>query len=123
MFPVGNKSDLQAEREVTFLEASRFAQENGTLHGINPTIFRDVIFSHVSPIDLLFLETSAKNGDNVEDVFFKCSKTILSRIDAGRINPDSMGSGIQPGSGKKAPSGTVTGASSSAEPAEGGCSC
>jgi len=28
---VGNKRDLEAEREVTFLEASRFAQENGTI--------------------------------------------------------------------------------------------
>ena len=28
---VGNKKDLEAEREVTFLEASRFAQENGIL--------------------------------------------------------------------------------------------
>lgn len=26
---VGNKKDLEQEREVTFLEASRFAQENG----------------------------------------------------------------------------------------------
>lgn len=26
---VGNKKDLDAERDVTFLEASRFAQENG----------------------------------------------------------------------------------------------
>lgn len=26
---VGNKKDLDGEREVTFLEASRFAQENG----------------------------------------------------------------------------------------------
>lgn len=26
----GNKKDLDADREVTFLEASRFAQENGT---------------------------------------------------------------------------------------------
>ena len=26
---VGNKKDLDADREVTFLEASRFAQENG----------------------------------------------------------------------------------------------
>jgi Ras-related protein Rab-4B len=26
---VGNKRDLDGEREVTFLEASRFAQENG----------------------------------------------------------------------------------------------
>lgn len=25
----GNKKDLDADREVTFLEASRFAQENG----------------------------------------------------------------------------------------------
>lgn len=28
---VGNKKDLDADREVTFLEASRFAQENGKL--------------------------------------------------------------------------------------------
>jgi GTPase SAR1 family protein len=27
---VGNKKDLEVEREVTFLEASRFAQEHGT---------------------------------------------------------------------------------------------
>lgn len=26
---VGNKKDLEADREVTFMEASRFAQENG----------------------------------------------------------------------------------------------
>ena len=26
---VGNKRDLDADREVTFMEASRFAQENG----------------------------------------------------------------------------------------------
>jgi len=28
---VGNKRDLDVEREVTFLEASRFAQENGII--------------------------------------------------------------------------------------------
>ena len=27
----GNKKDLDADREVTFLEASRFAQENGKI--------------------------------------------------------------------------------------------
>jgi hypothetical protein len=75
--------------------------------------------------DLLFLETSAKNGDNVEDVFFKCSKTILSRIDAGRINPDSMGSGVQPGAGKKAgAAGTLSsGGGGDVAGTEGGCSC
>ena len=29
---VGNKKDLDAEREVTFMEASRFAQENGNYY-------------------------------------------------------------------------------------------
>jgi len=32
---VGNKRDLDNEREVTFLEASRFAQENGILSVCN----------------------------------------------------------------------------------------
>lgn len=30
----GNKKDLDPEREVTFLEASRFAQENGESHRV-----------------------------------------------------------------------------------------
>jgi GTPase SAR1 family protein len=33
---VGNKTDLHEEREVTFLEASRFAQENGMFEFITP---------------------------------------------------------------------------------------
>eukprot|EP00049_Salpingoeca_infusionum_P003481 m.66876 g.66876 ORF g.66876 m.66876 type:complete len:192 (-) comp12151_c0_seq4:541-1116(-) len=33
----GNKKDLEAEREVTFLEASRFAQENGTTLHTTPS--------------------------------------------------------------------------------------
>jgi len=76
---VGNKTDLQEDREVTFLEASRFAQEN----------------------DLMFLETSAKSGDNVEEVFMKCAKTILNKIESGVIRPDDMGSGIQLGPTRK----------------------
>ena len=32
---VGNKKDLEAEREVTFMEASRFAQENGMCSSIH----------------------------------------------------------------------------------------
>ncbi|XP_054714653.1 ras-related protein Rab-4B [Uloborus diversus] len=57
---VGNKKDLEEDREVTFLEASRFAQEN----------------------ELMFLETSALTGENVEEAFLKCSKTILAKIEA-----------------------------------------
>ncbi|PSN36514.1 Ras-related protein Rab-4B [Blattella germanica] len=72
---VGNKRDLDAEREVTFLEASRFAQEN----------------------ELMFLETSAKTGENVEESFLKCSKTILAKIETGELDPERIGSGIQYG--------------------------
>lgn len=72
---VGNKKDLEADREVTFMEASRFAQEN----------------------ELSFLETSALTGENVEEVFLKCTRSILSKIDAGELDPDRVGSGIQYG--------------------------
>ena len=68
---VGNKKDLEDEREVTFLEASRFAQENG----------------------LMFLETSAKTGQCVEEAFLQCSKNILAKIETGELDPERIGSG------------------------------
>jgi Ras-related protein Rab-4B len=76
---VGNKADLP-NREVTFLEASRFAQEN----------------------DLMFLETSALSGEGVEGVFFQCARSILSKIQSGILDPESMGSGVQHGDSKTA---------------------
>lgn len=72
---VGNKKDLEEARDVTFLEASSFAQEN----------------------ELIFLETSAKSGENVEEAFLKCSKTILAKIETGELDPERIGSGIQYG--------------------------
>ena len=36
---VGNKRDLDADREVTFMEASRFAQENGELFFLLQPLF------------------------------------------------------------------------------------
>jgi Ras-related protein Rab-4B len=76
---VGNKADLP-NREVTFLEASRFAQEN----------------------DLMFLETSALSGEGVENVFFQDARSILSKIQSGVLDPESMGSGVQHGDSKSA---------------------
>jgi small GTP-binding protein len=70
---VGNKSDLQDARDVTFLEASRLAQENG----------------------MLFFETSAKTGEGVEDAFVKCSKTIMTRMDEGKFAPNGTGDGTR----------------------------
>ena len=47
--------------------------------------------------DLIFLETSAKTGESVEEAFLKCSKTILSKIETGELDPERIGSGIQYG--------------------------
>ena len=33
--------------------------------------------------ELMYLETSAKSGENVEESFLKCSKTILAKIQTG----------------------------------------
>jgi len=71
---VGNKKDLE-EREVTFLEASKFAQEN----------------------ELIFLETSALTGEHIEDTFLQCASSILAKIESAELDPDRMGSGIQYG--------------------------
>ncbi|XP_073848672.1 uncharacterized protein [Musca autumnalis] len=68
---VGNKKDLEEARDISFSEASTFAQEN----------------------DLIFLETSAKTGENVEEAFLKCSKTILDKIETGEFTPERIDSG------------------------------
>ena len=47
--------------------------------------------------DLVFCETSAKTGENVEEAFLKCSKTILAKIETGELDPERIGSGIQYG--------------------------
>jgi len=64
----GNKTDSKTNREVTLLEASRFAQEN----------------------DLLFMETSAVTGEGVDDVFFKCAQSILTKVNSGVIDRHSL---------------------------------
>jgi Ras-related protein Rab-2A len=46
---IGNKSDLDSKREVTREEGEKFAKENG----------------------LIFMETSAKTAQNVEDVIMQ----------------------------------------------------
>ena len=36
-------------------------------------------------LELMFLETSALTGENVEEAFLKCSRTILSKIETGIV--------------------------------------
>jgi Ras-related protein Rab-4B len=67
----GNKCDLKESRAVSFLEASRCAQEN----------------------DILFLETSAVTAEGIEDVFVKACRSIISKIEDGLIDPGTMSLG------------------------------
>ena len=106
---VGNKKDLEGEREVTFMEASRFAQENGKYNALYPIIIKpfgnnsvayylhncilitftqddglvELFCCFLLTVELSFLETSALTGENVEEVFLKCARSILTKIDAG----------------------------------------
>ena len=34
-------------------------------------------------VDLMFLETSALTGENVEETFLKCARNILTKIESG----------------------------------------
>lgn len=38
----------------------------------------------LSVVELMFLETSALTGENVEEGFLKCARTILNKIDTGK---------------------------------------
>eukprot|EP01121_Diplochlamys_sp_Union-15-3_P022874 TRINITY_DN9874_c0_g1_i1.p1 TRINITY_DN9874_c0_g1~~TRINITY_DN9874_c0_g1_i1.p1 ORF type:complete len:226 (-),score=40.82 TRINITY_DN9874_c0_g1_i1:56-709(-) len=99
---VGSKKDLEKEdREVTFLEASRFAQEN----------------------ELMFLETSSKTGEGVEEVFMQCARKILNKIDSGVITPEMMGTGIQRGDGNKGGSRVRVQSYDKQSQEKGGCTC
>jgi small GTP-binding protein len=52
---VGNKLDLDQERQVSFEEASKFADQN----------------------KLTYIETSAKTGKNIEDAFYSSANKIF----------------------------------------------
>jgi len=86
---IGNKSDLQERRQVSFEEGERFARENG----------------------LIFMETSAKTAYNVEDVFLKTSSMIYENIDRGVYDLSSDKSGIRVGNESFAVQGSKEGGS------------
>ena len=58
---IGNKSDLEARREVKKEEGEAFAREHG----------------------LIFMETSAKTAANVEEAFIGTAKEIYQKIQEG----------------------------------------
>ncbi|EGC30969.1 Rab GTPase [Dictyostelium purpureum] len=68
---IGNKSDMESKRAVSYEEGKQFAEENG----------------------LIFLETSAKTASNVEEAFVNTAGKIYEKIQKGDfdINNESFG--------------------------------
>jgi len=60
---IGNKSDLENQRQVSQQEASDFAKQHG----------------------LVFLEASAKTSHNVDQAFINSAKTIYDKVEKGQL--------------------------------------
>ena len=69
---VGNKSDLEERRQVNFEEGQELADKNG----------------------MLFYETSAKIGTNVDTVFYYSADKIAKNIDEGYYDLEDLSCGI-----------------------------
>ena len=72
---IGNKSDLEEQREVTYEEGKELADQNG----------------------IYFYETSAKNGQNVEEVFSNSADEIARKIDENFYDLENEACGIKQG--------------------------
>jgi len=70
---IGNKCDLEHERQVSRVEGESFAQDNG----------------------LFFLETSAKTAYNVEEAFVSVAKLIYDKVQRGLINTTNERYGVK----------------------------
>lgn len=72
---VGNKSDLEYRRRVTYEEGAEYAKKNG----------------------LQFIETSAKDDKNITQAFEDVARDVVRRIEEGSIDLDSGNSGVRRG--------------------------
>ena len=75
IFVIGNKVDLEDKREVTYEEGENFARDNS----------------------MLFYETSAKNGNNIENMFYDSAEIIANKINEGYYDLDRENCGIKIG--------------------------
>jgi len=72
---IGNKVDLEENREVSYEQGQKFAQKN----------------------DLIFFETSAKTAFNVEKAFRTTTEQIVQNIDNNYYDLSNESIGIKPG--------------------------
>lgn len=93
---IGNKSDLEHRRAVSYAEGEAFAREHG----------------------LIFLETSAKTAHNVEEAFVNTAKQIYGKIQQGVFDVTNESFGIRVGVNAPAAGGAGAGGA-----ARSGSSC
>ena len=72
---VGNKCDLEEQRQVTYEEGEEFAKENG----------------------MMFFEVSAKTGSNIENVFVQSAMEIATKIESNTYDLSNESCGIKVG--------------------------
>ena len=75
---VGNKTDLEDEREVSKEEGKDFAEKN----------------------DMIFFETSAKTSNRVASLFQESASNIYQKIEDKIIDPSNESYGVKPGNMK-----------------------
>jgi len=100
---IGNKSDLDGRRAVSFEEGAQFAEQNG----------------------LIFMETSAKTADNVEVAFVQTAENIYQKIKEGVYDPavDKQGVKLGPLKSNQEGGGGSNGTGGSTGGTEGGGGC
>jgi len=96
---IGNKSDLEARREVKKEEGEAFAREHG----------------------LVFMETSAKTAANVEEAFINTAKEIYEKIQEGVFDINNEANGIKIGPQHSPASGGQGNARNRQQSDAGGC--
>jgi Ras-related protein Rab-2A len=93
---IGNKSDLASKRAVEYEEGERFAKENG----------------------LIFMETSAKTAEGVEEAFIQTARAIYNKILSGQFDVSNESSGVKVGN---LPAGSAGAARQGNGGKKGGC--
>ena len=101
MVLVGNKSDLNDRRQVNTEEGQELAEKYG----------------------MLFFETSAKSGENVEDVFVKSADEIARKIDQGYYDLENDACGIKQGINRQSTQQVHLGSGSGQKKSQSGGCC
>ena len=73
IYLIGNKSDLEDKRQVTTEEGKQFADEN----------------------NLKFYETSALNGNNIEEIFVNSATDLVTKLENGDFKDNFENTGIK----------------------------